>query len=878
MSKRNIQFIEYYNYIKKRSCKSRENGADKLPGEYTVQGEGSAYGERSVYGEGIEQGEQSLNQQLDGYQDSTDFSNKSTLNNAQLHRELIKEAFDQEYDGNFYDDEDDEISNHSNSEHYENIFPEESEADDDEKLYHGATWTVKEFVLAVGLLKSSLGLPDTHLSQILKFIGQILPQPNNSPSNLYKFKKFFNCKGETILTKHYYCPSCTKLCENTCNDVDNDEVVENDDLDMNGDSCNCDEKKDYFIEIPLISQLECLYQRSGFFDQLQKSRSRVNLSDYGDIYDGNIYESLKQNNNILSHKNNISFMWYTDGVRIFKSSKYNIWGFALIILELPYSERYKIQNMLLVALWFGDHKPVPNIFLKPLKKSLKKLYEGVDFYVQDLGEVSTVKGVLLCGKADLPAKALFLNMNQYNGKFGCQIYYQNGRTVEKRRVYAYDEDIYLRTEESVLENVEQMLEINKPVCGMKGPSIISKICPNFITGSAIDVMHNSFEGVTKKLIELWFDQKYSGELFNFSNLVDIVDEKLREIKPPSNFARKPRSIKEHFVYYKATEFKYWCLYYSIPVLQNVLPDEFLDHYKLFVFGVYTLSKEKVSREDVNLAEKSLDEFSSRFESLYGIKHMSCNLHSSRHLAEIVRRLGPLWVTSCFVLEDFNGKLKSFIHGSMKPELQIVFNLNMYIKVHILKYEWLKKDSMTSEFCKNLLNPKKRLKCTKIDQNLYAVGIAFKPKKDKFKNILMSLNCLERNVHFFKKIYKKNILITSESAHKDQKTESHFVTYKNECSVNFCKIINFMRVTNCYCEKLCSCLGETYALVQKCISSNPLSTPLLDCTLNFIYECSGFSNDITQITVDSIENVCVHINFKSDSKTYLCLPVNNLEIE
>uniref|UniRef100_A0ABD2WLU6 Uncharacterized protein n=1 Tax=Trichogramma kaykai TaxID=54128 RepID=A0ABD2WLU6_9HYME len=376
-----------------------------------------------------------------------------------------------------------------------------SEADD-EKLYHGATWTVKEFVLAIGLLKSSLGLPDTHLSQPLKFVGQILPQPNNSPCNLYKFKKFFNCKGETILTKHYHCPSCTKLCENTCNDVDNDEVVENDDLDMNGDSCDCGEKKDYFIEIPLISQLECLYQRSGFFDQLQKSRSRVNLSNYGDIYDGNISESLKQNNNILSHKNNISFMWYTDGVRIFKSSKYNIWGFALIIFELPYSERYKIQNMLLVALWFGDHKPVPNIFLKPLKKSLKKLYEGVDFYIQDLGEVSTVKRILLCGTADLPAKALFLNMNQYNGKFSCQICYQNGRTVEKRRVYAYDEDIYLRTEESVLENVEQMLEINKPVRGIKGPSIISKICPNFITGSAIDVMHNSFEGVTKKLLEL----------------------------------------------------------------------------------------------------------------------------------------------------------------------------------------------------------------------------------------------------------------------------------------------------------------------------------------------------------------------------------------
>ena len=36
------------------------------------------------------------------------------------------------------------------------------------------------------------------------------------------------------------------------------------------------------------------------------------------------------NYNILSNNNNISLMWYTDGVRIFKSSKYNIWVFFFI--------------------------------------------------------------------------------------------------------------------------------------------------------------------------------------------------------------------------------------------------------------------------------------------------------------------------------------------------------------------------------------------------------------------------------------------------------------------------------------------------------------------------------------------------------------------
>ena len=75
--------------------------------------------------------------------------------------------------------------------------------------------------------------------------------------------------------------------------------------------------------------------------------------------------------------------------------------------------------------------------------------------------------------ADLPAKALFLGMNQYNGKFGCQICLQDGVTVDRTRTYPFKEKIILRTEElDVLQCSIQALEIGKPVCGVKGPSII----------------------------------------------------------------------------------------------------------------------------------------------------------------------------------------------------------------------------------------------------------------------------------------------------------------------------------------------------------------------------------------------------------------------
>ena len=209
-----------------------------------------------------------------------------------------------------------------------------------------------------------------------------------------------------MLKKHYYCPNCNIFETNADCNVNSDESIETENI-VNEISCDCEEKANYFIEVALDRQLESLYKRPGFYNKLLKRKDlNEDIDCYRDIYDAQIYKELC-NNNVLSDDKNISFMWYSDGVSIFNSSKFNIWGFFLVINDLPYNERYKLENVLLVSLWFGDKKPVPNIFLEPIKNSFRKLYKGMEFYVQDLEKKSLCGGLLQVVRAIFRQKLCF---------------------------------------------------------------------------------------------------------------------------------------------------------------------------------------------------------------------------------------------------------------------------------------------------------------------------------------------------------------------------------------------------------------------------------------------------------------------------------------
>ena len=117
---------------------------------------------------------------------------------------------------------------------------------------------------------------------------------------------------------------------------------------------------------------------------------------------------------------------------------------------------------------------------------------------------------------------------------------------------------------------------------------------------------------------------------------------------------------------------------------------YFNHHKLLVYGIYLLNQNSVSNEMIDHASLLLEEYVSQFGTLYGDQHMSLNIHLLLHLPQIVKRLGPLWTTSCFHFEDLNGILKRLVHGTKYADLQIYSAVSMFFNQSILKKKVFKR--------------------------------------------------------------------------------------------------------------------------------------------------------------------------------------------
>ncbi|KAM7285073.1 uncharacterized protein ISCGN_032047 [Ixodes scapularis] len=208
------------------------------------------------------------------------------------------------------------------------------------------------------------------------------------------------------------------------------------------------------------------------------------------------------------------------------------------------------------------------------------------------------------------------------------------------------------------------------VQGVKGPSVLSLI-PRFDLASSfvIDYMHCVLLGVVKMLMATWFDSKYHAEPWYLGRQLKTIDERLLAIQPPDFITRTPRSVR-HRMYWKASEFRAWLLFYSIPVLSGILPLAHLQHFVLLVSAIHMLLKQSVRRHEIDLAETFLSRFVEESASLYGPQFLTFNMHQLTHLGLSVRRWGPLWATSAFLFEDRNGELVRVIQGTRAIDKQL----------------------------------------------------------------------------------------------------------------------------------------------------------------------------------------------------------------
>lgn len=744
------------------------------------------------------------------------------------------------------------------------------EPEETRPLYQGSPITLAESMLAILLFVTRHNLTGTALSDLLTLVSLHCLTPNLCKTSLHLFYSFFgNLKSP--VKYHKYCSFCMFLLEK-----------EQPKCPICKREISNEGKTSYFIEIPIDDQIQNLVQKPGFFkDDLHHrfDRQKRNDKNIEDIYDGIQYKRHTKKGGFLESKHNISFMWYTDGCPLFKSSKVSLWPLYFAINELPYEKRLLKENLIYAGLWLGE-KPSMGSFLKPFHHSLQQLKnEGIFVTVPGEDQPIKMRAMVLCGTCDLPARCLVLNMIQFNGAYGCCHCFQKGQSAATGRgstwTYPFQELNATgpkRTHSTMMNDAKEAYVGKTSVRGIKGPTFLSFTGCDLVNGTAIDYMHTVLLGVVRKLMHLWFDSSHHRELFSLSKHINEVDVRLMEIKPPTFISRVPRSIKDHLSYWKASECRSWLFFYAIPVLHGILPEIYLNHFALLVEAIYVLNSESISSEQLSYCDRLLYHFCCTFSTLYGERYMTAVVHQLVHLTDTVRHLGPLWVYSCFAFEDANGMLLKMVKGTQKPEIQIVSNLQIMLKLPQLHCSLLD-CSKIKPFVKAVTR-KKREYTSNFDDNVRTIG---RLKEhilcdNELLSLVEYLGTVPHKCFKFLRLQIAGKVFHSKSYTLTSKRNSYTVHYRNQGLDLFGHVEYFLKcVSTCTCEHhQCTCKGLCFAVVSN-LKMQP--TRLINDTVS-----GNKLGHITEVTTSEVTHiipaehllaVCVFMKFSSmENKMYI----------
>ena len=112
---------------------------------------------------------------------------------------------------------------------------------------------------------------------------------------------------------------------------------------------------------------------------------------------------------------------------------------------------------------------------------------------------------------------------------------------------------------------------------------------DMVRGVAADYMHCVCLGVTRQFTTSWLETKSHSEVYYLGQKTNLVDKRLKEIRPPSEIHRAPHSITDR------------------------------QHWKgsTGLYGIYTILSDSITTEDIRCANSSLVECVIKAEELYG---------------------------------------------------------------------------------------------------------------------------------------------------------------------------------------------------------------------------------------------------------------------
>ena len=208
-------------------------------------------------------------------------------------------------------------------------------------------------------------------------------------------------------------------------------------------------------------------------------------------------------------ENSIFLLLFFDAAHFSNSIDGKVWAILAIVLNLPLSIRQAFLNIIPILFWQGHvHDNFNNIIKHHLKELLEIIQTGISCQI---GSIKVSFKVIIGGLiGDAPGEAKLANSIQFNGKFGCIRCLNSGKSFKRSRIYEYNPNVQLRSNELYLRQVRESEKSGQPFEGIKGENFLSSFCL-FPDSVLIDSMH--LLGVVKQLLFLWFESKNSDSEF-----------------------------------------------------------------------------------------------------------------------------------------------------------------------------------------------------------------------------------------------------------------------------------------------------------------------------------------------------------------------------
>ncbi len=546
-------------------------------------------------------------------------------------------------------------------------FTEEDHAEiGTDKLYPGSQISKEESTHMIFAFALRHSLSKCAVTDLLTLINLHLPKGSPVPATTYMLEKVLQ-PDLTQAVKCYYCQECEQPIETDGMDVcaNCNAAVKTSDLMRSGK---------FFMTFDIEKRLQNLLKISTVSANLMhnlKNRGNRDSRALCDIMDGQSYKELNLD------VNDFTCCINTDGVNVFESSTFSIWPIFISINELDFKVRSKYTT--LVALWFGKSKPTFDTFLKPFIKQCNQLsIHGFEWQHNEDHFKSQVFFPMVA--ADSAARCSLQGIKQYNGRYSCPWCLASGENCNldggsHKWIFPHAKQLHKRTNEQFRSHLrmlkEQLDNGGDDSCfGILNASQFLALKKfNIVDGFVMDYMHTALIGVLKAFTNALFDTKNHGQDFYLGKEMSKIDALWLTVKVPYECNRKTRGLNER-PKWKANEWKTW-LMVCIPILKGFLSDQYLKHLSQFVLGLSILLGEKLSLEDISLAEKMLNEFSQHAAILYGDHMCTFNMHLLLHAGDCVRKWGPLWSYSLFQYENANGVLTRLTKGTTQVCMQII---------------------------------------------------------------------------------------------------------------------------------------------------------------------------------------------------------------